>query len=73
MLSKRICFAAITIASLLGIWSRLQYEGPMKGNRLAIDNLGFTGFKFIMSWMITWPLILPVLTQNWLMVVYWVC
>ena len=49
----------------------------MQGNRVPSETLGFTGFKFIMSWMITWPLILPIATafvhKEIDMVIYWFC
>jgi hypothetical protein len=74
---KKTCFASIAAFTLMGIISRLQYDGPMQGNRVPREALGFTGIRFIMSWMITWPLILPVATaivhKKFGMVIYWVC
>jgi len=76
-MDKKFCFASIAASTLIGIISRLSYEGPMQGARVPKETLGFTGIKFIMSWMITWPLILPIATayvhKNFDMIVYWVC
>lgn len=76
-MDKKICFASIAASTLMGIMSRLQYEGPMQGVRVPKETLGFTGIKFIMSWMITWPLILPIATayvhKKFDMIIYWVC